>query len=110
MPFPTVDDDGATVTLDLHGATLREAERLLKRCLRLAAARGRGTLRIIHGTSTAETDPHRPTIKSLVAEILARRETADYITERFRFEGHTTVSLIPGGDDIRTPIRMTELN
>jgi len=110
MPFPTVDDDGATVTLDLHGATLREAERLLKRCLRLAAARGRGTLRIIHGTSTAEKDPHRPTIKSLVTKILADEETADYIRGHFPFEGHTTVSLIPGAEDSRAPIRMTELN
>lgn len=109
MPFPTVTDDGATVTLDLHGATLIEADRLVRRCIRLASARGRSSAKLIHGTSTFERDPYRPTIKSLVGELLSSGELADYVTDYFAFGGHTTVSLVSSGQS-GPPIDITDLH
>ncbi len=109
MPFPTVRDDGATVTLDLHGANLSEAKRLVRRCIRLASSRGRASVKLIHGSSTSDFDPHRPTIKSLVVELLSSAELADHVTDHFQFEGHTTVSLTSSGT-LGPPIRITDLN
>lgn len=109
MPFPTVKDDGVAVTLDLHGATLTEAERLIRRCVRLASSRGRSSVKLIHGTSTFDLDPYRPTIKSLVSELLRSGELADYVNDFFAFEGHTTISLTSSGES-GLPIRITDLN
>ena len=53
MPYPRVDDDGQTVTLDLHGAPVDEAVRLARRLVREAARRGRRTVKIVHGQSTS---------------------------------------------------------
>ncbi|MBT8401498.1 MAG: Smr/MutS family protein [Rhodothermia bacterium] len=109
MPFPTIKDDGAAVTLDLHGATVTEADRLVRRCIRLASSRGRSSVKLIHGTSTFDRDPYRPTIKSLVSELLESGEFADYVNDHFAFEGHTTVSLRSSGGS-GPPITITDLN
>ncbi len=53
MPAPTLLDDGRRITLDLHGATVDEAERLIRRTARLAAERGRSQLTVVHGTSSS---------------------------------------------------------
>lgn len=109
MPFPTVKDDGSAVTLDLHGATLSEAGRLVQRCIRVASSRGRSSVRLIHGTSTYDRDPYRPTIKSLVTDLLSSGELADYVVDYFAFEGHTTVSVMASGES-GPLIRITDLN
>ena len=53
MPYPTLHDDGQTVTLDLHGATIAEAERLATAAVRAASHRGRQQVKLIHGHSTS---------------------------------------------------------
>ncbi|MEZ4701163.1 MAG: Smr/MutS family protein [Rhodothermales bacterium] len=68
MPFPTLSDDGQTVTLDLHGATVDEAVRLAQRAVSEARRRGRSSLRLIHGSSTSGGG--RRTIKSAVTDLL----------------------------------------
>lgn len=61
--MPRLDDDGQTVTLDLHGATVDEALRLAERTVQRAAARGRAQVRLIHGHSTSRRDYANRTIK-----------------------------------------------
>jgi len=68
MPGPRLDDDGSTVTLDLHGLTVDEAIDVTYDTLRLAQDRGRASLKIIHGSSTSA--PGRRTIKSALYERL----------------------------------------
>ena len=68
MPGPRLDDDGSTVTLDLHGLTVDEAIDVTYETLRLAQDRGRASLKIIHGSSTS--GPGRRTIKSALYELL----------------------------------------
>jgi DNA-nicking Smr family endonuclease len=59
---PRLTDDGQSVALDLHGCRVDEALDLARAALRMAAARGRRRLDLIHGGST--TDGHTRTIKS----------------------------------------------
>jgi len=66
--MPRLEDDGSTVTLDLHGATVDEAVDLAYQTLRLAEDRGRRQLKLIHGSST--TAPGRRTIKSELRRLL----------------------------------------
>ncbi|HYE96654.1 MAG TPA: Smr/MutS family protein [Rubricoccaceae bacterium] len=63
-------DDGATVVLDLHGATVEEALRAARRALVLAMGAGRHRLDLVHGAST--TDPYgaQRTIKSALYDWL----------------------------------------
>ncbi|MDZ4699440.1 MAG: Smr/MutS family protein [Rhodothermales bacterium] len=68
MPFPTLKDDGQTVTLDLHGASVDEAEGLALRAVAEARRRGRSSVRLIHGSST--TGGSRRTIKETLHELL----------------------------------------
>jgi Smr domain len=68
MPFPTLKDDGQTVTLDLHGASVDEAEGLALRVVAEARRRGRSSVRLIHGSSTSGGG--RQTIKSALRTLL----------------------------------------
>lgn len=88
--MPRVVDDGSTVELDLHGARLHEAERLLDSLLSEAARRGRTQVRLIHGSSTYGTGSG--TIKGLIYEALDQGRWP-MITSVARFEGHTILSL-----------------
>ncbi len=58
--------------LDLHGATLQQAESLLKRFLLEAHAAGLGCVRIIHGKG-ARDDGELPVLKNLVDRMLRQR-------------------------------------
>ncbi len=72
MPYPTLDDDGQTVTLDLHGATVDEALGLARRVVAAAARRGRRNVRIIHGRSTSDRPTRDRTIKQALHDLLDR--------------------------------------
>jgi DNA-nicking Smr family endonuclease len=93
MPYPRLSDDGQTVEIDLHGASVREAESMLHRLFVIAARRGRGTVRIIHGASTSESDTDRPTIRSHLLEMLERGTLSPEVSDWFAFDTSTTVSL-----------------
>ena len=73
MPHPTLEDDGRTVTLDLHGASVPEAMALVDRVVAEAARRGRATVKIIHGQSTSAPLGARPTIKQSLHDALDAR-------------------------------------
>jgi DNA-nicking Smr family endonuclease len=88
--MPALRDDGHTVTLDLHGATVREAERLTDTTLRLAAARGRSSVKLIHGASTSSREYRNRTIKHAVQDLA---EMHSSVTGVLRAGGYLTCSL-----------------
>lgn len=68
-----LQDDGRTVTLDLHGERVEDALRLAGRALALAAARGRRRLDLVHGRSTTDAAGARRTIKRALHDWLDGR-------------------------------------
>lgn len=70
MPHPWLHDDGTTVTLDLHGATVDEAIDLARLTVREAARRGRRSVRLIHGASTSRRLAPNRTIKHALHDLL----------------------------------------
>ena len=107
MPYPTVQDDGRTVTLDLHGATVDEALTLTVRALHESEHRGRSTLKLIHGHSTSAG--RRRTIKQALHDALDAGELAHYQGRAFRARGHVLLSLDPTAAPDAHRIRMTDL-
>ncbi|WP_412063252.1 Smr/MutS family protein [Rubrivirga sp. IMCC45206] len=91
--MPRLADDGRTVTLDLHGASVADALDLADRAVEAAALRGRPTLRIVHGTSTADAGAHR-TIKSALHAALDRGDFPE-VASAFRHDGAVLLALRP---------------
>jgi hypothetical protein len=105
--MPTLDDDGSTVTLDLHGATVDDALDLMWATLRLAEDRGRFQLKIIHGSST--TAPGRRTIKSEVRSLLDGGPLSSRATNVIRSRNYVVLSLdVTTGSD-PTRIRLDDV-
>lgn len=89
-----LQDDGRTVTLDLHGVTVNEAERLIRQTVRLAAERGRSRVTVVHGVSTSDPRYRNHTIRHRLYDLLddgALPEVAD----AFRLEGSCLLGLAP---------------
>ena len=101
MPSPSLRDDGHEVTLDLHGATVDEAERLIRRTARLAAGRGRSRLTVVHGTSTSSRLYRNRTIRHALYELLDGGALAPHVTDALRLEGYCLLGLAPGPTDPR---------
>lgn len=93
MPVPTLLDDGQRVTLDLHGATVDEAERLIRRTVRLAADHGRRQLAIVHGASTSSRLYRNRTVRHALYDLLDSGALAPPVTDVFRLEGSCLLSL-----------------
>jgi hypothetical protein len=109
MPYPRIHDDGQSVTLDLHGATIDEACDLAVRLVRHAARRGRGTAKIIHGQSTGNAYAPARTIKQALYDLLDRGAFDDVVIHAWRAEGHLLLSLdVTSAPDPR-PIRLLDL-
>jgi hypothetical protein len=112
MARPSVTDDGATVTLDLHGATVDEGLHLVRRAAALAAKRGRGSLRVVHGTSTSDPRARNRTLKHALHGLLDDGGLPEARGD-YRHEGHTLIALGLGLDlgarRDPTPIRLPDL-
>jgi DNA-nicking Smr family endonuclease len=93
MPYPRVSDDGQTIELDLHGASVQMAQDMILAIIPLAANRGRSVVRIIHGVSTSETFDDRSTIKSTLLALLEQGTLDRYVPDWIVLEGSTVVSL-----------------
>lgn len=91
--MPSLSDDGRSVRLDLHGARIEDAERLLLSAARLAADRGRSTLTIVHGASTSSTLYRNRTIRHALYDLIDDGHLDDWITGEVRLEGSTVLSL-----------------
>ncbi len=109
MAYPRVDDDGQTVTLDLHGASVDEAVDLARRCVREAARRGRHTVKIVHGHSTSSRLYANRTIKTALYDLLDRGVFANAVTHAWRADGHLLLSLDVTATADATPIRLLDI-
>jgi hypothetical protein len=85
--LPRLLDDGHTVTLDLHGTTVDDAERFIRRTVRLAAERGRSRVTVVHGASTSSRQYRNRTIRHVLYDLL------DDVTDAFRLEGSCLLGL-----------------
>ena len=72
-------DDGTSVTVDLHGCTVPDAMQILRRTLQKAADAGRAKVVAIHGTSTTD-QPDAPTIKAALARALDAGSLDEWVT------------------------------
>jgi len=109
MPTPRLHDDGASVTLDLHGATVDEAVDLSLQTVRLAATRGRSSVKLIHGSSTTRRAPHRRTIKRALHELLDNDAFPAQATEAWRAEDYLVLALDVAATPDPTKIRLLDV-
>ena len=93
MPFPRLDDDGRTITLDVHGVTVEEAMRLVRATIRKAARRGRARVRVIHGSSTSSKRYRNRTIRHALHDLLDAGALAPHVTSAWRAEDYLLLSL-----------------
>lgn len=107
MPGPKIKDDGSTVTLDLHGLTVDEAVDLTYDTLRLAQDRGRGSLKVIHGSSTS--GGAKRTIKSALYNLLDQGMLAGGTAHVMRQRSYFTMSLDITARSNPTRIRLRDV-
>ena len=108
MKTPSVRDDGQRVSLDLHGATIRNAIILLRRTLMVSAARGRSTVRVIHGYSTSVNPRVRTSIRDELNRLLDEGSLSE-VQNYFRLDGATILSLRLCNDVDRRPITIRDI-
>lgn len=106
--MPSLRDDGGTVRLDLHGASVREAKALIHATVQEAAWRGRGQVTVIHGTSTSDPRYRNRTIKHTLYDLLDQG-ALPAITGTLRQEGRTVLSLDVAATSDPTPIRLRDV-
>ncbi len=109
MARPRLDDDGQTVTLDLHGARVAEAERLIVAAVVAAARHGRRTLRVVHGHSTTDPWGETRTIKSALHRLLDGGALSPHVTQSVRGEGHLLLGLAPAPRPLAARLRLADL-
>ena len=108
MPRPRLDDDGQSVTLDLHGARVDEALALAASAAGQAARHGRRTLRLVHGLSTTEAGARR-TIKTALAEAWEDGDFDRWATDAVRLDGTMILSLDPAPAPLAGRLRLADL-
>lgn len=101
-------DDGQTVTLDLHGATVPEAVQLAEAAIVQAARHGRATVRLVHGASTSESGD-RTTIRSELRRLLAAGAFARHVSSSYLMEGAMTLGIAPAPSPVRGYVRLADL-
>ena len=109
MPRPSLFDDGTTVTLDLHGASIPEALRLAEAAVIESARHGRSSLRVVHGASTTDPLGATRTIKTELHDALDRGAWAPHVTSQYRAEGLVLLGLAPAPNPARGRIRLDSL-
>ena len=106
--MPRLDDDGQSVTLDLHGARVAEAVELAHTAAEASARRGRRTLRLVHGLSTTEAGAHR-TIKTELADAWHGGDFDRWATDAVQLEGLLVLSLAPAPAPLVGRLRLADL-
>ena len=104
-----LDDDGQSVTLDLHGATVHEALRLTDALIVEAARHGRSTVRLIHGSSTTGPDGGDRTIKTALHRALEDGQFSRHVTTSFKGESTLLLGLAPSPSPVRSRLRLSDL-
>ena len=95
--MPRLSDDGRSVTLDLHGARIVDAERMILDAVRLAASRGRDRLTVVHGASTSSALYRNRTVRHALYDLLDDGALDEWVTDEVRFEGSTLLGFAPSG-------------
>lgn len=109
MPYPSLNDDGQTVFLDLHGASVDEALRLTEAVVKEAARRGRSRVRVVHGSSTSSGLYRNRTIKHALEDALTAGRFAPVVVDVLRLDDTLTLSLgVTSGSDT-TPITLLDV-
>lgn len=108
MATPQLNDDGSTVTLDLHGLSVDEALDLTYSTLRLAEDRGRNRLMLIHGSSTT-TAGQRRTIKSALHDLLDQGDLSSHATSVVRSRDTLTLVLDLTAPSDPSPIELRDI-
>ncbi len=109
VPRPRLDDDGQSVTLDLHGARVDEAVRLAGAVVVEAARHGRTTVRLIHGGSTTGTLGVDRTIKTELHRALEAGDFDQHVTSSMKQEDVLLLGLAPSPSPVRGPLRLSNL-
>ncbi|MEO0858600.1 MAG: Smr/MutS family protein [Bacteroidota bacterium] len=94
------------MTLDLHRVRVGDAESLIRRTVALASARGRASVRIVHGSSTSGGARH--TIKQVVHALLDDGALAA-VTSNFRAQDYALLSLGVGGQPDRRRLTLNDV-
>lgn len=108
MPRPRLDDDGQSVTLDLHGATVDDALDLAYAVVVEAARRGRSTVRLVHGASTTDAGGAR-TIKLALHDALDDGAYDRHVTSEFKMDGQLVLGLAPAPSPQDGRLRLSDL-
>lgn len=106
--MPRLDDDGRSVTLDLHGARVDEALALVSDVAAAAARAGRSTVRVVHGHSTTDPLGGTRTIKSALLEALDRGALDAHVASDLRSDGHVLLGLTAAGRPSPSRLRLTD--
>lgn len=110
MPYPQLDDDGTTVVLDLHGASVADALALAEAALQEAARRGRARVKLIHGSSTSSEGYRTHSIKHALHDWLDSGRSDACVIDAWRAEGHLLLSLDLTAPTDTTPIRLLDIH
>jgi hypothetical protein len=104
----SLDDDGADVTVDLHGCSVEEALYFVDRCLAAASSAGRQRLHVIHGLGG--TDP-LSSIRAALREAIARGQYDDLTVDAIELSGggKTVFSLDSGGGRLTGRISINDI-
>lgn len=109
MPYPTVQDDGHVVTLDLHGALVDEAIDIVYNAIREATRRGRDRVKIIHGSSTSANPSSQRTIKRALYDLIESGELSRFVQSEWRSDNFLLVSLDVTSSSNSARLRITDL-
>ena len=104
--MPRLDDDGQTVTLDLHGARVDEALGLARDVVSAAAGAGRRTVRVIHGHSTTASGAR--TIKSALHDEIERGAFDVHVASELFSDGHVLFGLATSVCTSSTRLRLAD--
>lgn len=91
--MPHLHDDGRQVTLDLHGAAVAEAERLVTAAVRAAHRRGRASVRVVHGASTSDPTFRNRTVRHALLDLLDGGALDAWVVDEVVGEGSTLLGL-----------------
>lgn len=89
----TLHDNGQTVTLDLHGASILDAPRFILKTIRLAAQSGRKLVWLIHGSSTSSGTYRNKSIKHVLYDMIDDGELDEYTTDEWYDDNFCILSL-----------------
>ncbi len=106
--MPRLDDDGRTVTLDLHGVRVGDAEALVHAAVVETARHGRSVLRVVHGVSTYERGAER-TLKGAVLDLLDDGAFGPHVVSDLRADGHVVLGLAPAPSPAPGRLRLQDL-